>query len=63
MNKYEDPIYAPYKEDHRRIKNPVKTFKLELFAKLVNGFRPLTIFTKSSNLLFHAVQINGLVCI
>ena len=27
-----------------------KTSKMHFFAKIVNGFQPLTIFTKSSNL-------------
>ena len=27
---------------------PLQTSKLELFAKIVNGFKPLTVFSKSS---------------
>ena len=32
---------------------PSQTSKLELFAKTVNGFKPLTIFAKSSTLHVH----------
>ena len=29
---------------------PSQTYKMELFAKIVNGFQPLIVFTKRSSL-------------
>ena len=37
-------------EDTRRIQNPVEHLEMQLFAKIVNGFQPLTLFTKNSAL-------------
>ena len=34
--------------NQRRIKNPVKYLRGSVFAKIVNGYKPLTIFAKKS---------------